>query len=163
MRLLVVRHGIAAPRESFEGPDAERPLTDRGRRRMVRTARALREEAPDVERIASSPLRRAVQTAELLSDAYGGTEIEEIPQLEPGADVRDLGGWLAARGAGSVAVVGHEPDLSAAVCWLAAGCEDAFLALGKGGAALLEFSGAVEAGRASLEWLLRPGQLRRLG
>jgi phosphohistidine phosphatase len=129
---------------------------------MVRVARALREWVPEVEHVATSPLLRAVQTGELLAKACGGLEIETIPQLEPGGDVRKLGGWLAACGRDAVALVGHEPDLSAAVCWLSAGSEEAFLELGKGGAALLEFPGAVGAGRARLQWLLRPGQLRRL-
>src|SRR5437764_781095 len=34
MQLWLVRHAVAVDREEFTGPDAERPLTDKGRRRF---------------------------------------------------------------------------------------------------------------------------------
>lgn len=163
MQVLVLRHAIAADRESFRGPDGARPLTVQGRERMRRGARALSKLVPGLDRIATSPLIRAVETAAILAEAYGGLEPVETPCLAPGADVRKLGRWLAAQAdCDALAVVGHEPDLSAAVSWFAAGVEDSRVELGKGGAALLDFSGAVGAARATLVWLLRPGQLRRL-
>lgn len=163
MRLLVVRHAIAAPRETFGGSDGARPLTDDGRKRMRRGARALCKLVPELGLIATSPLVRAVETAAILADAYGGIETVETPALVPGAAPSDLAAWVASRAdRDALAIVGHEPDLSTAVTWFSTGLEQSCVELGKGGAALLDFPGAVAGGRALLVWLLRPGQLRKL-
>ncbi len=164
MRLLVVRHGIAAPRESFDGPDAARPLTDAGRTRMERGARGIARLVPELECIWTSPLVRARQTAQILAAAYAGKPaLGEAAWLRPGADLRELAARLGSEAhRESVAIVGHEPDLSIAVSWLAAGVDGSFAPLGKGGAALLDLPGRIDAARATLLWLLRPGQLRRL-
>jgi phosphohistidine phosphatase len=162
VQLLVVRHGTADPRETFPGPDAERALTEDGRERMERAARGLRRLVPRLDCIASSPLRRAVQTARILSEAYDGQEVVETACLTPGADVRELAAWLASRKGDAVAIVGHEPDLSIAICWLSSGVAESGVALGKGGAALVELPAGIAAGRGRLQWLLRPSQLRRL-
>jgi phosphohistidine phosphatase len=161
VRLLLVRHGIAAAREDG-GPDAARALTGEGRARMQRGARGLRRLVPRLDCIATSPLLRALQTAEILSGAYAGVEIVEAACLIPGADLGELARWLSSREQEALAVVGHEPDLSIAASWLSSGVEAACLVLGKGGAALLEIPGAIGPSQATLHWLLRPGQLRRL-
>jgi phosphohistidine phosphatase len=162
VQLLVVRHAIAAPRETFDGPDAARALTDEGRARMERGARALRRLVPELDHIAPSPLVRAVETAEILAGVYGGIEAVEVACLLPGANVGELAAWLEDAAVEALAIVGHEPDLSIAVSWLAAGVEDSRVVLGKGGAALLDLPGEIGAGQGSLLWLLRPAQLRRL-
>ena len=64
---------------------------------------------------------------------------------------------------GSVAIVGHEPDLGRLVCALLASTNGPFLELRKGAACLLEFPGAVARGAATLDWFLGPKYLRRLG
>ena len=87
MQLLVIRHGIAKDRDAWAqtgAPDAMRPLTRRGRRRMRRSARGLARLVEKLDALASSPLVRAKQTAEIVSDAFGGIEIDEAPSLAPG-------------------------------------------------------------------------------
>jgi phosphohistidine phosphatase len=112
MKVFVIRHADAVS----EGPrlgDEERYLTQEGRRvsRAVGTRLAGEKVAFDV--LLTSPLVRAVQTAELLADAmdYLGV-VEAVPYLAPGVHPRiaieDLG-----RRDGAVALVGHEPMLSA--------------------------------------------------
>ncbi|HEX7242015.1 MAG TPA: histidine phosphatase family protein, partial [Longimicrobiaceae bacterium] len=88
MQLLVVRHAIAEDREEFArtgADDSLRPLTPEGRRRMRRAARGLRRLVPRLGLLASSPLTRAAQTAQILAEAYGGTETATFPELEPGS------------------------------------------------------------------------------
>jgi len=73
-------------------------------------------------------------------------------------------GWLTGQHArGSVAVVGHETDLSQLVCTLLAAANGPFLELRKGAACLLEFPGPVGKGVATLDWFLGPKHLRLLG
>ncbi len=165
--LLVVRHAIAEDRESFARtgePDELRPLTPRGQKRMRRAATGLRTLVPRIDVLATSPLVRAVQTAEILAGAYGDLEVEEVAALEPDASSKSLLGWLERQAEGStVAVVGHEPSLSFHVSWLTARSNQPFVEFKKGGACLLRFYDEVFSGGATLLWMLTPRQLRALG
>ena len=165
MKLLVLRHDVAEPRDPSAGADADamRSLSDDGRKRAREASRALAKLVGKVDVIASSGLVRADQTAQALSSALGGPEPERIDALRPGAKPEALARWL--RGldrASTVAVVGHEPDLSELVTWLVSGLSTPWLELGKGGACLLELEDGVGPGLARLSWLLRPRQLRGL-
>lgn len=167
MKLIVIRHAIAEDREEFARtgrPDALRPLTDRGRRRMRRGARGLHRLVPRLDVLATSPLTRAAQTAEIVAAAYGGMESTPIPELAPESVPDSLLPWLRVQGVGdTVAVVGHEPHLGFLLGWLLTGRHQSFVELKKGAACLLEFDDPPAAGNAVLRWALAPGQLRRVG
>ena len=80
--------------------------------------RLLRDQAiaPDV--IISSPLPRAVQTAELLASTLDYlAPIGTLRCLEPSAQPRVAANEIAARGA-SVIAVGHEPSISSLGAYL---------------------------------------------
>ena len=80
MQLLVIRHGLAGQREDWERKgrsDALRPLTPGGRKRMRRVAAGLVRLVEKLDLLASSPLVRARQTAEIVKDAFGGPAIDE--------------------------------------------------------------------------------------
>jgi phosphohistidine phosphatase len=84
----------------------------------------------------TSPLVRAVQTAELVAHALGFRELVVAwPTLAPGGSLRRTADELAARGA-SVACVGHEPSISA-LCALAIG-ESSFPSFRPGQVTLVE-------------------------
>lgn len=122
-----MRHGPAED-ESPSGRDADRALTPPGRERVRHVARALLDggESPFV--IVSSPLVRALQTAEIVafmtdldrrvadekkaraSGATGAVEVRR--EMAPGGDALALVAELARAGRKRVMVVGHEPDLS---------------------------------------------------
>jgi phosphohistidine phosphatase len=167
MRLLVVRHAIAEDREAFarsHKDDATRPLTPDGRRKMERAALGLKELVPELDLLAASPYKRALETAEIIGGAYDGMSVERVQELAPGAGVDRVVSWLAERHArGCVAVVGHEPDLGQLVCALLASTNGPFLELRKGAACLLELAGPVKRGAATLDWFLGPKHLRLLG
>jgi phosphohistidine phosphatase len=167
LRLLIIRHAVAEDREEFAASgrdDALRPITPAGKWKMQRATKGLRRVAPTIDVLASSPLVRAAQTAEIISRAYGGVEVETVPALAPEGRPTAFLRWLRAREAEStVAVVGHEPHLGQLVGWLLSGQEGSWIALKKGSACLLEFEGRPHAGGAMLLWALTPGQLRRLG
>lgn len=166
MDLLVVRHAIAEPRSGAGRAavaDAERPLTAEGRRRFEKGARGLGRLVERLDVVATSPLRRAIETGDLLSAAYGGVPTERVEALEPGAAAEALLAWLRRQPRGAcVAVVGHEPGLSRLVALLLSGKASAFVELRKGGACLLAVPKPPRPGRAKLRWLLTAGQLRRV-
>ena len=168
MKLIVIRHAIAQDRKQFakggEEEDGLRPLTPRGRRRMRLAARGLLRVAPRPDVLATSPLVRAVQTAEILGGVWADVKIVKVPQLTPEASTQALLKWLQERKqASTVALVGHEPQLSAFVSWMLTGLPESFVRLKKGGACLVELNEQVRPGRGRLVWSLAPAQLRLLG
>lgn len=96
MKIGFFRHGPAEDEEP-------RPLTKKGRRKVREAAKNLRD--LEIRRIVTSPLPRALQTAEILSDVLG-LPMAVDDRLKPGGPLLRENG---------VVLVGHEPDLSAAV------------------------------------------------
>jgi phosphohistidine phosphatase len=167
MDLLVIRHAIAEDREAFAATGADdrmRPLTKEGKRKMRRGVRGLRLVAPRIDILASSPLLRALQTAEIVAGGYDDLAIDTVPELEPSREPGAPRVGLAARPASAVvAVVGHEPHLGRVVTWFLSGRRDARVELRKGAACLLSFAARPAPGKGVLRWALTPSQLRRLG
>jgi len=56
MDCLLLRHGIAVERDEWEGPDADRPLTERGAKRVAQVAGGLKRLDVQPTPVLSSPL-----------------------------------------------------------------------------------------------------------
>lgn len=111
MRIFLVRHGDAVPEEDA-GSDRDRWLSAKGREHARVLGKLLREQGVTPDTILSSPLPRAVQTAELLAEAlqYFGI-VTSLRCLEPSAQPHVAANVIRA-GMGSVIVVSHEPAIS---------------------------------------------------
>jgi phosphohistidine phosphatase len=163
MRIVLVRHGPAEPRDPVRWPDdLARPLTSRGESRMRRAAAGLARLERGIERVYTSPATRCVESARLLAAALGlRGEPARLDALAPGgAPVEALRPLARDHGNAAVALVGHEPELAefaASLLGAAAGT----LSFKKAGACALEL---VEDGRlaARLRWWLRPAALRAI-
>jgi phosphohistidine phosphatase len=166
VKLLLIRHAIAEEREEFAQtgePDEKRPLTDRGRKKMKRVASGLADVVDKVDLIASSPLTRALETAEILAKRFPDSVTTTVGALEPVQSYETFLEWLQRlEGVETVAAVGHEPHLSGLAAWLLTGNGKSLFEMKKGGACLLEFEGVPQAGSAQLSWLMTPGQLRAI-
>jgi phosphohistidine phosphatase len=103
-------------------PDAARPLSKKGRHQVEALAKFLAKSgafAP--EAIWHSPLVRAVETATLLADALGlKAKRTAVPGLTPEDDPRAIARKLAT-GPAALALVGHEPHMSALASLLITG------------------------------------------
>jgi phosphohistidine phosphatase len=167
MRLVVIRHAIAGDREAFAAetgrPDAERPVTAEGRKKMKASVRGLRVAVPEIGVLGSSPYTRARQTADIVAEAYDDLAVAEVPALASGGAREGVLEWLESQPAEVVAVVGHEPDLGALVGWLVTGDAAPFVTLKKGGACLLVFPDRPGPGLGELRWVATPKLLDRLG
>lgn len=106
--LLLLRHGIAVERDPAI-PDDARALTPAGRRRTQAVVERLVALGLHSDRLVSSPLLRARQTAELAVAAGLAPALEVDPALAPEGDPWSLLRWPA--GIRRLALVGHEPDL----------------------------------------------------
>jgi phosphohistidine phosphatase len=166
MQLLLIRHAIAEEPEIFAlsgRPDAERPLTEFGRRRMLKNVRGLRRVVPVIDLLVSSPYVRARETATIVSAALGIPEAPNSDLLTPARHPSEFLAWLGQQGENLVlAAVGHEPHLGRLASWLLSGQEESFVVLKKGGACFLDLGEAPAAGRATLLWLLAPAHLRAM-
>lgn len=111
MRIYVVRHGPAED-NAPSGKDFDRALTAPGRERVRDVARALakQDEVPRV--ILTSPLVRALQTAEVIAAELGVTSVETSRDMAPGGDALTLVRGLIARQRKRTMLVGHQPDLT---------------------------------------------------
>jgi phosphohistidine phosphatase len=167
MKLLVIRHAEAEERSGLpfgRKRDAERRLTDEGRSRMRKAAKGLREIAPTIDVLATSPLVRARETAEIVAKIFGIADVTELAPLAPEGDPQALIAWLNEQPAdATVAIVGHEPDLSSFASLLIDGNGGSRLTLKKGACGLIEFRDGPSAGKGTLRWLLQPGQLKKIG
>ena len=108
MRFYLLRHADAVP-EDQDLPDIFRYLSVSGRAMARAIGQKLSELGVNVERIYSSPLVRAVQTAELVATA--GTLVIALPPLSPRGSVEHAADVISQCGV-DVIVVGHEPNLS---------------------------------------------------
>jgi phosphohistidine phosphatase len=180
MKLLVVRHAIAMERDDYQAQakppgtanDDTRPLTIPGMRKMHKNAAGLKDQVKRPTRLITSPLTRAMQTAEILQSYWKNLDPVTCEHLRPGSDPQDFSSWLNRTLKGDtdseslIVVVGHEPHLSQVITWFLYGDQEPRLELKKGGACLLEFESTrlhkTAKGGASLLWLATPGMLRTI-
>lgn len=165
MKLLVIRHGPAAEREEWEAQgrdDRLRPLTPEGVKETRRAAAGLATLVSRIDLLATSPLARAVQTAEIVAAEYD-CQMVKLDAFAPERDPDQTVQWLREqRPDQTIAIVGHEPHLSTVVSYLLAGKSESFLELKKGGACLVELA-PPKPGGSTLKWLLTRRELGRLG
>lgn len=161
MRIWLVRHALAVERIPNVLEDGDRHLTPKGRRQFKQLSRSLAAggETPDL--IITSPLVRAVQTTEILRKASGLRKkqvcVEEF--ASPGMDVRRLIRHLRKLNeTGTVAIVGHEPDMSTCARQLLSG---GTLVFGKGNIACIEFDDMATQKSGRLAWFVGPKLVQR--
>jgi phosphohistidine phosphatase len=159
--LFVLRHGIAVPRGTPGVADDDRPLTSKGRKRMRRIGLGLRRLDVEPEKIISSPLPRAWQTAEIVADALGLSDrLEEADSLRAEQGAGSIRDWLRSRNEDRLMIVGHNPALSQLLGLLVTGAADPWLCeLKKGGIAALS---PRPEGNHVLDWIAQPRILKRL-
>lgn len=163
MDLLVIRHAEATQAEPGQDDEA-RSLTAKGKRSMKRVAQGLVALVPEIDVLATSPLRRAIQTGKVVKSSYGDVSREELEALRPQGAREDVLAWLEERvDSETVAIVGHEPHLGLLASWLLASPLNHFMEFKKGGACLISWPDHPAAGTAWLKWALTPWQLEKLG
>lgn len=160
MRVILVRHAEAVNvGDDGVATDFDRHLTPHGREQAAKLAEAFaaRGVAPSV--VVSSPLVRAMQTAEpllrLLAMTTGEPMVCDI--LAAGAmKRRKLTKYVEGLHADVAVLVGHNPDLSEYLAWLIGAGDDA-VPLEKAAAAAVRFDGELGKGQGAMEWLITPG------
>jgi len=159
LRLHFLRHGDAEPLTAA-GSDAERGLTPAGIEELQQVAQVLVRLGLQPDVILTSPLCRAVQTAEIVARALPGLDrLHQVEALGGGCRLADLRRIVAQwEGCASFLFVGHEPDFSTMVGELIGGgavdMKKAGLAYVK--AAVGASGECLRPGTGVLTWLLTP-------
>lgn len=154
MDLYLIRHAHAVDGDGLR--DDDRPLSAQGRKQALDVGAALARQKVRLARIVTSPLVRAVETAELVAVSLG---------YDGGLDVHDAlrpdGSWkhllrevLEGGGAEPLALVGHEPTIGH---YLSKLLQQKGLSMGKGTVVRLDWSDAEAA--AKIVWTLSPKRL----
>src|SRR4051812_42779262 len=111
--LYLLRHGIAVLRGTPEIPDDERPLTSEGEKRMRQIGRGLRRLDLKLDRIVSSPLPRALTSAEIVANALRMTDrLETADALRAEKDSSTIREWVQGRSEERLMLVGHNPSFA---------------------------------------------------
>lgn len=167
MNLYLIRHAIAVDEGTSEyEQDSERPLTDKGRKKMRQIAKGMRTLGLEFDLILSSPYIRARETAEILADIFKmkkkvAFSENLIPLGNPELLIPELNEKYSVD---SIALVGHEPHLSALISMLTTENITLDITLKKGGVCYLSADDLHHDNhRATLEWLLTPGILVEIG
>jgi phosphohistidine phosphatase len=156
MDLYVFRHGIAENRQAGR-PDAERQLTDEGKKKAADVVKAARAAGVEPSLILSSPLIRALQTARIAADGFGYKgDIVQTAALEPEGTPEGI--WKELRnhhGEASVLIAGHEPLLSHAIAYFL-GSPDMRIDLKKAAMVRIGFDSFRGAPHGVLCWMITP-------
>ena len=165
MDCVLLRHGIAVERDEWEGPDGDRPLTERGAKRVAQVAAGLNRLDVQPTHVLSSPLIRAIETAKIAHNSLRVRSAMQIAdELLPDAPPNRLLTILHNLPPDScVLCVGHEPHLGMAASVLLSGQASASFPLKKAGACLIELSIPAKPGQGVLRWWLTSSQLRAMG
>ena len=153
MEIYLLRHGDAE--DSLRIPDGERSLTGEGRKKLGRILLRARDAGAGASLILSSPLRRALETAELAAGLLGTqAQIMKTNALLPEAAPNEVWAEIRThRDERQLLLAGHEPLLSQAAAYLL-GAPAAQIEMRKGSLARIDLEQSGPQPHGVLRWLL---------
>ena len=149
------RHASAGQPKISPKQDEKRPLDEIGERQSHDIGRALAALEVEFDAIISSPLTRAMQTAEIAAREFGQQDKIAIHDaMRPEADYDQFHELLAQYGnSNTIMVVGHNPSITEFLLHLLCGSEACnCIEFKKGAVVKVE----IEDGKATLQWLMTP-------
>lgn len=150
----MLRHGIAED-HAATGRDADRRLTDEGRAKLRRVLERAHQAGVRPSLILSSPLRRALETAEIAARELGyAGKLLRTPALTPESSPQQV--WDAIRehrAEAAILLAGHEPLFSATVAYLL-GSAHAMVHFRKGALARIDTQSTGPTPAGVLQWML---------
>ncbi len=162
MKLIFLRHGLAEGQFSFDqDTDFQRELTAEGMAKLHKTIQLFKSTQPNIDVIFSSPLARAVQSAEIFWEHFQKSDLEMMADLDILDDPLHLIEYISfLPNDGTYAFVGHDPHLTKVIAsLLALHPEHDFMKIKKGGICVVE--GSMWEG-FTLELLISPKFLSKI-
>jgi|SRR5690349_19698589 phosphohistidine phosphatase len=154
MQVYVLRHGIAEEERSGLS-DADRALTQDGRRKLSHTLQTASQADVRPTLVLTSPLRRAVQTAEIAQEVfkYSG-ELVQTQALLPNSSVHQV--WNEIRvhaDEPGIVLVGHNPQFTELAGYLL-GAPELHMDIKKGSLLRIDFESLSSQPKGILRWFL---------
>ena len=152
MKLYFLRHAEAV--EKIPGiEDKDRPLTSFGAAMMSNLAKSLKKEMAALDTVLTSPLLRAVQTANIMANIFGCKEsVSTSENLLVGTSPAELLGELKSyKSSKSMLLVGHQPHIGIVISFLT-GVKESDMNICKGSCALVEIED-LKTGSGRLVWI----------
>lgn len=165
MELYILRHGEASKPISNASKDSERALTVAGQEEVMQVAQALDKLGVRFDFVATSPLKRARQTADAVAKIFNVKKgsLEEWTELKPEGKTRELYHKLSQfKLESSVLVVGHEPYLSTMISEIIFDAGTGRIVLKKAGLAKITMTTFHPKIKGELRWLLTPKLLKKI-
>jgi len=156
MNLYLLRHAKAEKSNVLYNQDHARPLTQDAIQALERAAGRIGDIVPHLDRILTSPLLRARQTAEIIASAYGeGIQTIALDVLDGSADPEAIANLFRdLMGDPSILIVGHAPNLDNLIRYLVAPNENTRITqMHAGSLARVEFDLPMER-KAVLHWII---------
>lgn len=164
MQLYILRHAVAVPRGTPGYPNDDRPLTEEGITKMTEGANGIKEVCASFDVIISSPLIRAMHTAQITAEAV--SYIDEIVITEyllPGSPQRSLFNFLDKfREQEKIMIVGHEPHIGFVASKLL-GIDDSVIEFKKGALCRIDIDELPPKDKGKMIFLMQPKELRIIG
>jgi len=162
--VFILRHGKAEETRPG-GSDADRHLTKKGRDDILAVAHWIAAQDLQFDLIATSPLARAQETAEIVAETVGAQEkLVTWKALVPGGNTDTVCREIGMHREGSaILLVGHEPLLSSLISRISAGDDHAGIVMTKGGLAKIRDYSFHQCPSGELHWLLTAKQMAGTG
>lgn len=155
MNLYLIRHSIAE-NISLNKKDFDRELTEEGKFVIQKASEAWKYYVGKVDVVLTSPLTRAIQTADIISSNLQGVpNVIKDNNLGTGSRTSDLIDLLNSLKYKNVVVVGHQPDLSIHINNFC-GSGNFNLAFPPASLAKIEFDNSIKYGRGKLIYFIPP-------
>ena len=155
MNIYLIRHAEAESTSELK-PHEERELTPRGIEILKASVEIWKHYFNEIDMILSSPLKRAMQTAEIIKEAFEVKidVVEEISLLNGGLteDLLNLAGSL---GMDELAMIGHQPDIEIHIS-IMLGADELNCWIPTSAIAKISFDGNPKIGKGKLEFLIPP-------
>ena len=163
MYIYLLRHAIAVERGTVHIPNDDRPLSEKGVKRFLKSARGITALLDELDVILTSPLKRAHETAIMTAKQCGiPRKVVITEHLLPGCIHDTLIPLLRKyKDKKHVMLVGHEPDLSRLASNLL-GSSRSVIEFKKGALCCIELPSLTPKVAGVLQWHLQPKQLRCL-
>jgi phosphohistidine phosphatase len=160
MILYLMRHANAGVFRENHLLDAKRGLIKEGKEQSMLMARVLSALKVQVDVVVSSPLKRALQTAQFVGTELGyDAKVEISPALAPDASYNDFQAFLAKYiGREGVLAVGHNPNLFQFLGRMITGNGGASIRMRKGSIARVD----MDQHPPRLQWLIDPRSARSI-
>jgi phosphohistidine phosphatase len=156
LHLHLLRHAHAGDPMKWSGPDATRPLSEKGRLQAERLGLFLADTGFEPDAVVSSPKARALETARLVATPLG-LPIRVDDALGGPLSLDVLEAILRATGdPNSPLLVGHDPDFSELSAELTGIGE---LPIRKGALVRIDLIRPLRPGQGVLRWLVPPDLL----